>query len=43
MMNFEDALVVSDILKNHFWTAAEAAANIDDNIMRKRIRVSLNK
>ena len=31
-----------DIQKNHFVTAAEEAADIDDNIKRKRIRVSLN-
>ena len=37
------ALTVSEILKNHFVTAAEAEADIDDSIRRKRIRVSLKK
>ena len=41
--NFEVAISYSfrDIKKNHLVTA-EAAADIDDNIKRKRIRVSLN-
>ena len=35
--------VVSEILKNNFVAAAVAAdADIDDSIMRKRIRVSFN-
>ena len=44
VINFEDASFSSflDILKNHFVTAA-AEAGIDDSIMRKCIRVSLNK
>ena len=45
MLNFEVASSssISDILKNHFVTAAEAAADIDDGIKRKRIRVLLNE
>ena len=44
MLNFEIAISNSfrDIPKNHFVTAeAEPAADIDDSIKRKRIRVSL--
>ena len=45
-VNFENEVASSnsfwDIQKNHFVTAADAAsADIDDSIMRKRIRVSL--
>ena len=40
-VNFEVVrLVVFEILKNHFMTA-EAAADIDDRIKRKRIRIPL--
>ena len=43
MVNFEvaNSSGFRDIKKNHFVTAAEAA-DIDDSIKRKRIRVSLN-
>ena len=38
------ALVVSEILKNHFMTAdAAAEADMDDSIKRKGIRVSRKK
>ena len=46
VLNFEVASFSSfrNIKKNHFVTAAaEAAADIDDSIKRKRIRGSLNK
>ena len=44
MLNFEVTSFCSflDIKKNHFVTA-EAAADLDDSIKRKRIRVSLKK
>ena len=35
------ALVVSEIFKKNHFVTAEAAADIDDSIKRKRIRVSL--
>ena len=35
------ALVLSEIKKNNFVTAAETAVDIDDSIKRKRIRVLL--
>ena len=46
MLNFEIASFISfrDIKKNHFRTAeAEAKADVDESIKRKRIRVSLKK
>ena len=45
VLNFEVSEFSSfqDIKKNHFVAAAEAAADIDDSIMQKRIRVSLNQ
>ena len=49
MVNFEIASSNSfrDTPKNHFVTAAEAAAaaaaDINDSIKRKRVRVSLNE
>ena len=45
MLNFEVSEFSSfrDIKKNHFVAAAEAAADIDDSITRKRIRVSLSQ